>query len=133
MKPLRAAMMTIAVLLGTVEISAPLAYAADKATATLEVDYGDGSERRYTGLSVEEDTTVQSLLEAVARHPRGVRYKHRGSGATAFLYELDGVKNQGRKKSWLYRVNGQLGSTSFAVASVSAGDVVRWTFGAYGP
>ena len=107
--------------------------AADDAHAVVEIDYGDGSQRRYTGLRVDAASTVQSLLDAVARHPRGVKYQSRGSGATAFLYELDGVKNQGRNKNWVYRVNGKLGATSFGVAKVKAGDIVRWTYGAYEP
>ena len=54
-------------LLGLTLPSTYLDAAEGQQTAVVEIDYGDGSERRFVGLKVSEKTTVQSLLDAVAR------------------------------------------------------------------
>ena len=106
-------------------------FGAEPPMATLVIDFGDGFEKRYTQLKTEESGTVESMLKQASRHPRGIKFESSGSGATAFLRSIDGVKNEGQGRNWVFRINGDLGVSSMGRAKVKAGDVVRWTFGKY--
>jgi hypothetical protein len=97
----------------------------------LTVDYGDGVEKRFTRIAWKTDMTVQSAIEAAQKHPRGIRFKHRGKGATAFLFEIDGLKNERGGRGWLFRVNGKRADRSFAIAPLKVGDSVLWEFGSF--
>ncbi len=57
-----------------------------------------------------------------------MKFQERGSGATAFLTQLDDLKNEGSGRNWIYRVNGQIADRSFAVYRLEAGDTVLWKF-----
>lgn len=96
---------------------------------SLTVDYGDNSQRRYAAIVWEEGMSVLDVLERVSQHPRGVSFKFRGSGRTAFLFELDGVANQGTGgKNWLFQVGGEMAKQSFASTFVQSGDDILWQF-----
>lgn len=97
----------------------------------LVVDYGDGVEKHFTSLPWKAGLTVLDALHAASRHPRGLKFQHRGAGATAFVSQIDDVANEGRGRNWVYRVNGKLGDRSCALAELAAGDVVLWRFGTY--
>lgn len=109
--------------------------AASRATPTaqavveLVIDYGDGVEKRFTQLAHRPEITVFDLLLLAARHPRGVRVEHRGKGETAFVTQIDELRNEGRGRNWTYRVNGQRADRSAGIFSLSPGDKVVWTFG----
>src|SRR5688500_14272780 len=51
----------------------------------LTVDYGDGAQKVFTGLSWKEGATVFTMLQAAARHPRGIKMTHQGSGAATLV------------------------------------------------
>ena len=52
-----------------------------------------------------------------------------GSGASAFLTEINGVKNEGAGgRNWMYSVNGERADRSFAVYELQPGDHVLWSF-----
>ncbi len=97
-------------------------------TIKLIVDYDDGVEKRFTRIRWKEGMTVLSAIQTAQKHPRGIRVKYRGKGATAFLYELDGLANEAGGRGWLFRVNGKLADRSFALVSLKAGDTVLWEF-----
>lgn len=99
-------------------------------TVRLTVDYGDGAQKALTELPWKEGTTVFDALQSAAKHPRGIKFEHRGSGATTLITSIDGLKNEGRGRNWLYEVNGKLGETSCAVAELASGDAVLWRFAA---
>jgi hypothetical protein len=99
-------------------------------TISLAIDFGDGRQPQYEATPWREGMTVRDSLIAVADSPGGVRFAQQGSGESAFLTEINGVKNQGAGgRNWTYAVNGKLGDRSFAVYPLRAGDQVLWTFG----
>lgn len=101
------------------------------ATCRLVIDYGDGVEKHFSQLAWRDGLTVQDLLNTAAKHPRGIKFEFRGQGETAILTQLDGVKNEGSGRNWIYQVNGKFGDRSFAIQKLSAGDNVLWKFGEY--
>lgn len=110
-----------------------MALAAEKSppVVTLVVDYGDGVEKHFRALAWREGITVLDLTESAAKHPRGIRFEHRGRGATAFLLQIDDLKNEGRGRNWIYRINGELADRGFAVQVVKPNDRVVWQFAEY--
>jgi hypothetical protein len=101
------------------------------ATVRLVVDYGDGVEKHFTALAWKEGMTVMDALVAAQKHPRGIKFVYRGKEATAFLTEIDELKNEGRGRNWILRANDELASKSFAIFAVKAGDTILWKFGEY--
>ena len=67
----------------------PAADADQAATAEkviqLEIDFGDGAEKRFTKLPWHADMTVADAMELAAAHPRGIRYTLVGAGPNALL------------------------------------------------
>lgn len=100
-------------------------------TVRLIIDYGDGMEKHFTALAWKDGMTILTALEAAKEHPRGIRFTCRGKEATTFLTDIDGLENEGSGKNWVFRVNDKLGSKSFAVTPLKAGDTVLWRFGEY--
>ncbi|MCA9209624.1 MAG: DUF4430 domain-containing protein [Planctomycetales bacterium] len=104
---------------------------ADAKSVKLIVDFGDGFEKHFTALPWKAKMTVADAVELARQHPRGIKTQQRGSGATAFLESIDGLKNEGRGRNWIFRVDGQLGDRSFALFPVEAGDIILWKFEEY--
>ena len=101
-------------------------------TVVLIVDYADGVQKRFPQVPFREGDTVADALAFAKKHPRGIRYQFRGNEATALLTQIDDLPNEGRgRRNWIYRVNGEMGKTSFAVAPVKAKDVILWKFERY--
>jgi len=99
------------------------------AVVELVIDYGDGVEKRFTQLGHRSGLTVLELLQLATRHPRGVRVEHRGKDDTAFVTQIDDLRNEGRGRNWTYRVNGKRADRGAGVYPLTAGDKVVWTFG----
>jgi hypothetical protein len=97
-------------------------------TVRLTIDYGDGVQKVFTALPWKAELTVLGALEAAAKHPRGVKCTHRGSGASAFVTAIDGVANEGRGKNWTYLVNDKRANKSAGVFALDAGDSIVWRF-----
>jgi hypothetical protein len=98
-------------------------------TVQLTIDYGDGSQKVFTALEWKEKQTVFDVLQTAEKHPRGIKLKHRGSGAALLVTAIDEVANQSGGNAWLYEVNGTLGDRSCAIYDVQAGDKLLWKFG----
>ena len=119
-------------LVGEVAITDVAAEQRAARTVMLIVDYGDGVQKRFTRLAWREDMTVLKAMNAAAKHPRGIQFEYRGAGPTALLTKIDDLENQGgRRKNWLYQVDGKPGQRSFGIQKLKAGDTVLWEFGKY--
>lgn len=94
----------------------------------LTIDYGDGVEKRFKALRWKEKMTVLDALRQAQEHPRGVKFKFRGSGAAAFLTQIDDLTNEGNGKNWMYRVNETEGDRSFGIYELEPEDSVLWKF-----
>ena len=112
---------------------APLSASADEPaaekTVKLTIDYGDGVQKVFGALPWKEKLTVFAALEAAAKHPRGIKLTHQGTGERILVTAIDDVKNEGRGRNWLYEVNGKLADRSAGVFELSSGDAVLWRFG----
>jgi len=95
----------------------------------LTIDYGDGVHKVFTALPWKAELTVLGALEAAAKHPRGIKFTHRGSGTSAFVTAIDDVKNEGRGRNWTYLVGDKRADKSAGVWQLKAGDAVVWRFG----
>ena len=100
-------------------------------TVRLTIDYGDGVQKVFTGLECKEDATVFDILQQAAKHPRGIRVSHKGSGDATFITAIDDVKNEGRGRNWTYEVNEKPGEASAGIVKVKPGDSILWRFGDY--
>ncbi|MBI3462578.1 MAG: DUF4430 domain-containing protein [Planctomycetes bacterium] len=116
-------------------VAARTPHAADpepqKKLIRLVVDYNDGVEKHFTRIAWKKDMKVLDAMNQAKASPHGITLTYRGSGATAFLTQIDDLKNEGGgagKKNWLYRVNGKLASKSFGVYILEPRDVVTWKF-----
>lgn len=105
--------------------------AAAGKTVRLTIAYGDGVEKVFSQLPWKEGITAFDALQAAAKHPRGIKLAHQGSGATTLVTAIDDLKNEGRGRNWLFEVNGKLGEKSCAISELAAGDTVLWRFAKY--
>jgi hypothetical protein len=102
---------------------------AQAETVALTIDFGNGATREFAALAWRQGMTVADLMAQAAKFSPGIRYRQQGEGAMALLTSLDGVANgMPADRFWLYEVNGQPGTVSFAAHELSAGDRVLWAF-----
>ena len=131
----RIAICLILLVFSTLLLEESRSAAADKRPAgklvQLAIDYGDGVEKRFSQLRWTAGMTVLDTLQVAAKHPRGIEFQHRGSGATAFVYKIDDLENEGRGRNWIFSINGELAERSCGVTGVQAGDRIHWKFGKY--
>ena len=98
-------------------------------TVQLIVDYHDGVEKHFTRLPWSAKMTVLDAMKKAARVSHGIQFQYQGTGATAFLTQIDDLKNQGGgKNNWLYAVNRKPAQQSFGVQELKPNDMIRWTF-----
>jgi Domain of unknown function (DUF4430) len=97
-------------------------------TVELTVDYGDGVQKVFRALEWKEGLTVLGALEQAAKHPRGIKFEHRGAGATAFVLSIDDQKNEGAGRNWTYEVSGKRPDKSCGAWVLRAGDKVLWQY-----
>ena len=101
-------------------------------TVALIVDYGDGAQTHFPEIPWKDGMTVNDVLEFAAKHRHGISFKARGKGATALLYRIDDLENEGGSGlNWIFRVNGKLGDRSFAITPLADGDRILWKFDEY--
>jgi uncharacterized 2Fe-2S/4Fe-4S cluster protein (DUF4445 family) len=93
----------------------------------LVVDYGDGVQKRIA-IEAKERMTVLDALTAAAEHPRGIKFKHRGSGETAFVTAIDDCENEGSGRNWTYRVGDKRATKSCGVQEISGGETITWSY-----
>jgi hypothetical protein len=96
---------------------------------SLAIEFGD-SRREYGSIAWREGMTVRDALVAAGDRPAGTKFAEQGSGESAFLTEIDSVRNEGAGgRNWTFAVNGEFADRSFAIYPLQAGDKVLWTFG----
>jgi hypothetical protein len=96
-------------------------------TVRLTINLGDDREPVSVESRWHERMTVADLLNSEPR----TSITSTGSGASAFLTSLGGVRNEGADgKNWTYRVNDKHADRSFAVYELQPNDHVLWTFAA---
>jgi hypothetical protein len=97
-------------------------------TVSLAIEFGAGR-REYETQPLRAGMTVRDLFASAGEPSGGIKFAQQGSGETAFLTELDGVKNEGAGgRNWTYTVNGKFADRSFAIYELRPGDEVLWTF-----
>jgi|SRR5436305_2578460 len=104
---------------------------AQSATVRLVIDYGDGVVKTISDLPWSKGQTVLDLMNAARAHPHGITFRATGSGASAFLTQIDDFANQNGgagKKNWQFWVNTAYADRSFGVYELQAYDVVFWRF-----
>lgn len=97
----------------------------------LIIDYNDGVEKHWTSIPWKEGMTVLDAMQAAKRHPHGLDFRFTGKGDSAFLTQIDDLKNEGGgdgKKNWILRVNQKLATEGFGVYRLKSKDVIRWKF-----
>jgi hypothetical protein len=97
----------------------------------LIVDYGDGVIKIFDQLPWSKGNTVLDVLNSAKVDPHAIDFHYHGQGASAFLDDIDNLKNQGAgsaSKNWQYWVNTAYAQESFAVSPVQAADTVFWRF-----
>lgn len=104
---------------------------AAAATVHLSIDYGDGVQKQFTTLPWRAEMTVLDVLTEASKHPRGIRFEHRGKGETAFVTQIDDVKNEGQGRNWLFQINDKPGAVSSGVQRVAKHDRILWKFATY--
>ena len=89
-------------------------------------------QKRYSSLPCKKGFTVLDVLKVAEKHPHGLKFSYRGKGATAFLTQIDDLKNEGGGgKNWIYEVNGKVADRSFAVFQIKPSDKVLWKYRKY--
>jgi hypothetical protein len=115
--------------------SNPLARADEKPnTVKVIVDYGDGVQKVFPALEWQEGMTVLDAMEKAKAPAHGITFKYTGKNDTAFLTQIDDLKNEGggkTKKNWQYLVNDAYADKSCGVRKLEKGDVVLWRFTLY--
>jgi hypothetical protein len=95
----------------------------------LIIDYGDGVQKTFQRIEWKEKLTVFAALQAAAKHPRGIKLEHSGSGESLFIKAIDDCENEGQGgRNWRYLVGGESGRVSAGIAEVKAGDEIMWHF-----
>jgi ABC-type transport system substrate-binding protein len=100
-------------------------------TVRLVVDYGDGAQVHLTALPWRDGMTVLDALAAAKKHPHGITFAQRGSGASSLVTQIGDLKNEGDGKNWLYTVNGKLAPVGAGAYKLKAGDGILWEFKDY--
>ena len=99
-------------------------------TVRLTIDFGQ-RQRQFAEIPWREGMTVMDAMQAAASRPNGLAYKSRGTGPSAFVSSIEGVKNQGtgrNSKSWIYNVNDQQGKKSAGLRRLGPYDRILWKF-----
>jgi hypothetical protein len=99
------------------------------ATASLTIDFGNGSRREWAALDCPPGATVGDLMRAARKFRPSVRYETTGEGERCLLTRLEGVAGEGPGgRYWIYEIDGRPGQQSFEVQPVEPGERVLWTF-----
>jgi hypothetical protein len=117
--------------------AAPVAITPTTTTVTLVIDFGDGTQRRFTDLAFTPGMTAMDATRAATTHARPLALESRGQGSTAIITSIEGIRDEtgadpATSRAWQFWVNGAYGETSAGAAALRAGDRVSWAYRAYG-
>lgn len=114
---------------GKTQKTTPAAKTVGK-TVELTLDFGDGRKKDFN-IPWHEKMTVLDAIQAASKLPKSFTFEMKGKGATAFIEQFDGVKNQGGgedMKNWLLWVNGEYAKRGAGILELNPSDVVLWRF-----
>jgi uncharacterized protein DUF4430 len=107
---------------------------AKQQVVKLVIDYNDGAQKVFPAIAWKDGLTVLDALEEAKTPAHGITFKYNGKGETAFLTQIDDLKNEGggkEKKNWQYWINSAYADRGFGVRKLSAGDTVVWKFAVF--
>lgn len=99
------------------------------------IDYADGVEKHFNRIEWKNGMTVMDAMNAAKASTHGITFAHSGSGETAFVTQIDDLKNEGgkgRQRNWTYRVNDKLVDKGAGSYELKEKDVVRWVYSSKG-
>jgi hypothetical protein len=103
----------------------PQQAAASAEHLSLAIDFGDGRREEFGGIVWHKGMTIRDALQQAPE----VTIGQQGTGASAFLTQINGVANDGATgRNWTYTVNGRRGDRSFALYELQPEDQVLWSF-----
>ena len=100
-------------------------------TVHVIVDYNDGAQKTFTGIAWKKGMTALDATVAASKHKRGFKFKHSGKGTSAFVTQIDDLKNEGPgkgKKNWLIWLNAKLARRGVGDQTLQPGDELKWKF-----
>lgn len=97
----------------------------------LVVDYGDGLQLHLPAIAWREGMTAVDTLTAMQKHPHGIPFVHRGSGAATMVTKIGDLKNEGDGKNWIFYLNEKRSEIGAGGVKLKPGDAVLWKFEAY--
>ncbi len=82
------------------------------------------------GLPISTGATIENLLDEAESCKPPITYTSVGSGSSAYLTSIDGVKSNqgGNGYYWVYFVNGIMPPVGFGAYELSDGDSVAWDY-----
>ena len=116
---------------------APAAVAPASSSITLVIDFGDGTQRRFTDLPFSPGMTVLDAMSAAAAHARPLAFESKGSGPGAIITSIEGIRDEGARsapgtaRAWQYWINAAYGETSVGAGALHPGDRVSWAYRPY--
>lgn len=98
-------------------------------SASLMIDYGNGTVRTFDSVSVSAEATVFDLLKTAAEENNlALETKDYGGDLGVFIVSIDGVGEGAADKWWQYWINNHYGQAGVSTQGVSEGDIVVLKF-----
>jgi hypothetical protein len=100
-------------------------------TVRVIVDYNDGAQKSFTGIAWKKGMTALDATLAASKHRRGFKFSHSGKGTSAFVSQIDDLKNEGSgkgKRNWLIWLNEKLARRGVGDQTLQPGDELKWKF-----
>lgn len=99
---------------------------------TFSVDQGEKVELQKYRIAWSDGMTIFDAMVQLKKQQKKFTFKHKGTGTTVFVTEINGIKNSGLSgDNWIYRVNKKLGDRGVGAYKLRPGDQVLWKFGKY--
>ena len=97
----------------------------------LVIQFDNDFEKHYSKIRYTKEMTVLNAMQQMLKHPQATPFKVRGKGASAFLFEIDSVTNQGNGKNWIYYVNGKRATVGIGARILKPRDHILWKYETY--
>ena len=99
----------------------------EEVTATVYIDFGNGTVWKFENITTKNSTVYGSLLEAARQGNFAVDATYYGAWDSVFVNSIAGVKNQAGKY-WQYWINGEYGTVGADKQRVNNSDIIEWKF-----
>jgi hypothetical protein len=107
---------------------------------TLIIDFGDGTQRRFTDLKYTTEMTALDAMKLAASHARPLVFEFRGAGASSIITSIEGIKDEGvgaggatpaTARAWQYWIGNAYGEVAAGAAVLKPGDRISWSYRPY--